>query len=636
MKPLEALKIIKSWLPELDNNKMKLVKVDIKELYPSIPPVIAVDGFMTYIQNNGHLDLLLNNLKTDSTGLANVILNCITNNIVKFNDKLFKQIKGLPIGSCLSGLMADFYLCPLLNNIQSLMQDLNGQVIRYVDDFLFLIPVDVCTQYLLEHINSLDENIMFTVEAQSIPLPYLQFEIDKINNEHILKWYRKPQSGTNFLHFDCNTSFSSKRANVFNHLALFDIIDECNNNKQSFRHNNRSKLLSILKVNNYPERLVNIWFTEYDTNHSKKPSVDSKKPSVDKTFINVLDGLKNERINVAADGHCLLHCFSSATCNREEKLKAGLENFIVNNLDNYRNFLPIDWKTQLSNYCNNRNWKQDIVDVLPVILADYTSYNLQIISKGRNNDNVSITTHKCTNKVPKGDLTLILENGHYTYIKSNSQSVTLNDPATSTVTTDNKDRIRPTEYMKPNLVIPFKSNSCTTKIRQFKNNLKSSNLFNICFKSEGRLVDIVRMVQINSKKTVQINKSNTVQDKSLSSNQNDISDQYKDYCVVYMATCLECKKNNVQSNYIGETGRTLTTRKKEHLKNINVHLSSESNSAIGLHELTQHGSQPSNENWEFKILCHSSKTQNRKALEAYMIRKFKPNLNRDSGVYIII
>jgi hypothetical protein len=74
-------------------------------------------------------------------------------------------------------------------------------------------------------------------------------------------------------------------------------------------------------------------------------------------------------------------------------------------------------------------------------------------------------------------------------------------------------------------------------------------------------------------------------------------------------------------------------RLKEHCKPINpLELGVVRCSTVGEHSWNIHGCQPDLANWDVEILCVD---QYRKALEAREIRKLRPTLNRDSGVYIL-
>ena len=107
--------------------------------------------------------------------------------------------------------------------------------------------------------------------------------------------------------------------------------------------------------------------------------------------------------------------------------------------------------------------------------------------------------------------------------------------------------------------------------------------------------------------------------------------------MVYLGCCSICEEKGIKSNYVGETSRPLKARIKEHFKEIrNVNLEAPNTSAIGLHSWLAHGKQPNNQNWTFKVLNKCSNTQDRRTIEATLIKKLAPNLNRDRGVLTIL
>ena len=88
--------------------------------------------------------------------------------------------------------------------------------------------------------------------------------------------------------------------------------------------------------------------------------------------------------------------------------------------------------------------------------------------------------------------------------------------------------------------------------------------------------------------------------------------------MVYRADCLECKLLGKTNCYVGETGRKLDDRIREHMRAINSKdLNNETISAVALHSFSEHGKQPAINDWDFKILDKSEKTQDRRCLEGY-------------------
>ena len=106
--------------------------------------------------------------------------------------------------------------------------------------------------------------------------------------------------------------------------------------------------------------------------------------------------------------------------------------------------------------------------------------------------------------------------------------------------------------------------------------------------------------------------------------------------VVYKLTCLICKGNNLHSSYIGETGRPLVRRLKEHFRTtVPGKFGDDSTSQVKIHAMNVHGANNS-EAWNVEILGRSEVTQERRIIEAMAIRDHKPNLNANNGLSLII
>ena len=96
----------------------------------------------------------------------------------------------------------------------------------------------------------------------------------------------------------------------------------------------------------------------------------------------------------------------------------------------------------------------------------------------------------------------------------------------------------------------------------------------------------------------------------------DRTDKLKKCSVVYYVKCEQCKHD-----YIGETGRPLDIRLKEHV--------TKSNSAIYEHcTHTGHKIEPDNT----KILTTEDSHIKRRVKEAINIKQRRPSLNRDEGL----
>ena len=87
---------------------------------------------------------------------------------------------------------------------------------------------------------------------------------------------------------------------------------------------------------------------------------------------------------------------------------------------------------------------------------------------------------------------------------------------------------------------------------------------------------------------------------------------------VYMISCLSCSEK-----YVGETGRPLCVRMKEHLDGKDR---SRASTPLGAHRLQKHAG--ANFDVTVKILAREHQTSARKTLEAFWIQAESPEMNR--------
>jgi len=321
----------------------------------------------------------------------------------------------------------------------------------------------------------------------------------------------------------------------------------------------------------------------------------------------------------------LLHAICGATGLRFDKVKSQCLFFIKTNVKEFRNILPQNWHTQISQYIIQRIWNSDLVDILPYILSIMLRQTIRVLSAEGNTTRVSKFSTEYGNPI-----CLILSSGHFKYVdyKYTTNKVNLDG---SFAVGENNTKPLPVDtpvinHKKPTIVLNYKSETATTKINGFKHSLTSGELFNVMFKSTTRLIDLVKRVNNTKVKSTDKLKCGQV-----------ITDEQavSAYGAIYIAQCKECKKQNIRSLYIGESGRDLRTRIREHCSPIKEKHDVNKVSAVGIHSMEKHGEQPSRVSWDFTILKFSQKTQYRRAFEAVAIAQIKPELNRDRGVQIL-
>ena len=102
--------------------------------------------------------------------------------LIKFNNKIYKQANGTPVGSSISILYTEAVL--LFIESRNFEETSQGNVFlkRYVDDVIDFIPKDK-EENILDLINGIDHNIQFTSETEkNSKLAYTDLEMFRKDN----------------------------------------------------------------------------------------------------------------------------------------------------------------------------------------------------------------------------------------------------------------------------------------------------------------------------------------------------------------------------------------------------------------------------------------------------------------------
>lgn len=165
-----------------------LVSFDVVSLFPSIPVDFAIeiiDSKWSSIQEHTPLtkDLFLTILKF-----------CIKENrYFKYNDKIYEQRSGMPMGSPASPVIADIVMEELLTNFEKDSDNKQRLLTKYVDDLFAIIKTENMDK-MLNTLNNYNKTIKFTIEIEKDgQLPYLDTLIIRKNNRITFDWYKNRQ-----------------------------------------------------------------------------------------------------------------------------------------------------------------------------------------------------------------------------------------------------------------------------------------------------------------------------------------------------------------------------------------------------------------------------------------------------------
>ena len=148
---------------------------------------------------------------------------CLKNTYFSFQGQFFEQVEGAAMGSPVSPIVANLYMEYLEQKALSTVTPPPRFWHRFVDD-TFVIQKEVNKQGFLQHINSVDPTITFTVEdnKEDGSIPFLDTIVKPEENGGLsITVYRKPMHTDQYLQWDGHHNLSAKFSvvNILSHRA---------------------------------------------------------------------------------------------------------------------------------------------------------------------------------------------------------------------------------------------------------------------------------------------------------------------------------------------------------------------------------------------------------------------------------
>ncbi|BHF81588.1 hypothetical protein SprV_0802472000 [Sparganum proliferum] len=223
-----------------------MVSFDVISLFTSIPPALAIntiDGFLRekYDETDQQLK------RAHITELLELCLKTF----FTFNGQVYEQKKGTPMGSPLSGLIAEAVLQRLEQHVFSSYPPKFWA--RYVDDTFVVIKRSEVKAFKAL-LNSIFPDIQFTMEEEvNNQLPFLDVQITRLTDGKIRTTvYRRATNTRRILHFRSNHPVGHKRSCV---RTLFQRVQtHCSDD--SGRKEEINYLQALFKANGYPKSFI--------------------------------------------------------------------------------------------------------------------------------------------------------------------------------------------------------------------------------------------------------------------------------------------------------------------------------------------------------------------------------------------
>jgi hypothetical protein len=252
--------------------------LDVIDMYTNVPSMdaarIAVD---MATQHKLNLFGLLND------NIMELIRIIIDNNFFLFNGKLYKQMIGLPMGSRISGLLANIYLDYLEKSIVPTLPIAIYK--RYVDDIFILTKDSDSADNIANQLNNISEKIKFEMEKPiNGKLNLLDFGVMINNGKAKFSFYQKKARSNVFVNFNSHVPMMAKRHYVQNEWMRILRKSDKHDVKRA-----KKTLEEKLLANNYPQQLINKW--TLSTTQRNRSQMNSKIFYLSIPYIN--DGINN-------------------------------------------------------------------------------------------------------------------------------------------------------------------------------------------------------------------------------------------------------------------------------------------------------------------------------------------------------
>ncbi|XP_067613386.1 uncharacterized protein [Eurosta solidaginis] len=258
-----------------------LVSFDVVSLFPSIP----VDHALEIIASKW--DDIKNHTNLTKELFMNMVRFCIRDNrYFSFNNKIYEQRSGMPMGSPASPVIADIVMEDLLQKFEEDSHHKPRLLTKYVDDLFAIVKTDA-VEDMLNILNGYNRSIKFTVEVETDgQLSFLDTLIIRRNNLLSFDWYKKPTASGRLINYNSNHD----KATIVNTAKNFvrrvlSISDEV------YHEENIKAIKNILENNEFPTHIIQSYIRDYFVKlNTNKPTNDTKKMYKSTTFVS---GLSN-------------------------------------------------------------------------------------------------------------------------------------------------------------------------------------------------------------------------------------------------------------------------------------------------------------------------------------------------------
>ena len=260
-----------------------LISLDVISLFTNVPIDLAVEGIRkrwSYIEKNTKIPI---------DEFISAIEFILSSTFFSFNNIIYKQTHGMPMGSPLSPIIADIVMQDLKSHAMNILKLDIPLYKRYADDIIMAAPRDRVMD-ILSIFNNFHSRLQFTVEYESNHcLNFLDIKLIRTNNFLTIDWYHKDTFSGRYL------SYYSSHPQCHKIGTIYGLVDRAVLlSAPRFHQKNLEMVIQLLRDNGYPLELIfnkiNLRFKKLvntKLTHKKSNTQGDCKPDNSKKYITI-------------------------------------------------------------------------------------------------------------------------------------------------------------------------------------------------------------------------------------------------------------------------------------------------------------------------------------------------------------